>query len=297
METREVLENKFQFMIPTLPKGEKAAAIFIMNNFDKVGLMNLDVIAKEAGCSSATIIRLCKRLDYNGFLEFRNSLRNDSLNSNYYDVADDRSEQIEFFKQLMSEVIESNYDTMHSTLSLISDQYKSAGDALLSAKKVFMFGNGDAIIPCELFSLKMMKIGKPCSYYSDQDLQIFAAGTVEKGDVVICVSHTGRSRSVVSAARIAYELGATVIGVTATLKSPLQRYCTYTLNVVTKDNSDTKDIVSRRIGEQLVLETLYLYYNNYSDDNAKSKKRESASVIYRQKMDDADEAAPEEYAE
>ncbi len=293
MGTREILKNKLQFMIPTLPKGEKAAAIFIIKHLDKIGLMNLSVIAREAGCSGATIVRLCKRLGFNGFHEFRNSLRNVSLNNNYYDADEDRSGQIELFKKLMQDVISSNMDTMSSTFSLISDQYKAAGDVLLNAQKVYMIGNGDAIIPCEMFSLKMMKIGKQCTCYSDQDLQIFAAGTVSAGDVVVCVSHTGRSRSVVSAARIAYEQGAAVIGITATLKSPLQRYCTYTLNVVTKDSSVTKDIVSRRIGEQLVLETLYLYYNSHSDDSTQSNKRKSASVIYQQKMEDGDDAPSE----
>lgn len=37
--------------------------------------------------------------------------------------------------------------------------------------------------------------------YSDQDIQIFAAGTAGEGDVVIVVSHTGRSCSVVNAAK------------------------------------------------------------------------------------------------
>ena len=126
--------------------------------------------------------------------------------------------------------------------------------------------------------------------YSDQDIQIFAAGTAGEGDVVIVVSHTGRSCSVVNAAKIAYEQGATVIGITAALKSPLQRYCTYTLYVGTKDLTDTKDIVSRRIGEHLVLETLYLYYNVNVDHKAQDHRRKSADVIYSLKMNDSDES-------
>ena len=110
------------------------------------------------------------------------------------------------------------------------------------------------------------------------------------GDVVIAVSHTGRSRSVVNAAKIAYEQGATVIGITAALKSPLQRYCTYVLYVGTKDTTDTKDIVSRRIGEYLVLETLYLYYNINIDSKVQDHRRKSADVIYSLKMDDSDES-------
>ena len=289
MEIREVLEHKLEFMIPTLPKGEKAAALFITDNLSQVPFMTLDMVAKESGCSSATITRLCKRMDYNGFLEFRNAIRNESLDAKYCEVSEEDHEKDQF-KKLMQNVIDSDRETMESTLSLISAQYKSAGDAILNANRVFMFGNGEAIIPCESFSLKMAKIGRLCMSYSDQDIQIFAAGTAGEGDVVIVVSHTGRSRSVVNAAKIAYEQGATVIGITAALKSPLQRYCTYTLYVGTKDLTDTKDIVSRRIGEHLVLETLYLYYNVNVDHKAQDHRRKSADVIYSLKMNDSDES-------
>lgn len=289
MEIREELEYKLQFMIPTLPKGEKSAALFIIDNLGQVPFMTLDLVAKESGCSSATITRLCKRMDYNGFLEFRNAIRNEALDDKYCEVSGEDQEK-EQFKNLMQNVIDSDRETMESTLSLISDQYKDAGDAIINANKVFMFGNGDAIIPCESFSLKMAKIGRLCMYYSDQDIQIFAAGAADAGDVVIAVSHTGRSRSVVNAAKIAYEQGATVIGITAALKSPLQRYCTYVLYVGTKDTTDTKDIVSRRIGEYLVLETLYLYYNINIDSKVQDHRRKSADVIYSLKMDDSDES-------
>ena len=51
----------------------------------------------------------------------------------------------------MHNVIDSDRETMESTLSLISDQYKDAGDAIINANKVFMFGNGDAIIRANRF--------------------------------------------------------------------------------------------------------------------------------------------------
>ncbi len=290
MKIHEILERKLQFMIPTLPKGEKAAAMFLADNLDRVPAMTLGQIAENSGCSSATITRLCKRMDYNGYFEFRNLMRNGVLQDDCDEKAAEDPRENEF-KGLMQSIIDSDRETMESTLSLISDQYKNVGDALLKANRIFMFGNGDAIIPCESFSLKMAKAGRLCMHYSDQDIQIFAAGTAGEGDVVFVVSHTGRTRSVVNAAKIAHEQGATVVGVTAALKSPLQRYCTYVLYVGTKDMTDTKDIVSRRIGEHLVLETLYLYYNANLDNTVYDHRRKSANVVDSMTLDDTEEPA------
>ena len=94
MEIREVLERKLQFMIPTLPKGEKAAALFITDNLSQVPFMTLDQVAKNSGCSSATITRLCKRMDYNGFLEFRNVMRNEALHDEYYEEPEEDSRKV-----------------------------------------------------------------------------------------------------------------------------------------------------------------------------------------------------------
>ncbi len=283
LSNSNVLNTKLQFLLPTLPRSEHGAAAYIAENLDKIGYRTLSEIAAETNSSSATIIRLCKRMGYKGFLDFRNDIRH--MNANHGTVAvGTGSKPIpshSICQQLMLQTIEKNIETMQNTFALYSDQYDKAADALRHANVIAMFGNGDAIIPCNLISMKLMKLGKACMTYSDQDLQVFCASTIHPGDVALAVSHTGRSKSVVEAMRIAQARGAITIGITGTAKSPLLKYCLIALHTATADDSDAGDIISRRIAEQTVLETLYMNILFNSEKDVQEIKKQGAEALYK----------------
>lgn len=277
MDSFSILKTKLQFTAPSLPRGEKAAAAYLIENLYRVGSLNLNTISEEIDSSSATIIRLCKRMGYKGFLDFRNSVRLAERSPDDTDAV--ASVKQVSARELMRSVIDKNNETMLNTLALISDQYESAAFALRQANIIIMFGNGDAIIPCQLISMKLMKIGKACVVLNDQDMQMFCASSIRSGDVALAVSHTGRSKSVVEAMRIARERGAITIGVTAVAKSPLLKYCSHALYTGTADDTTAGDIISRRIGEQTVLETLYLYAVDNDETAIEEVKKQGAKVI------------------
>lgn len=276
MSELDVLRKKIEFMLSALPNSEKAAAVYLLDNLDHIGEMNLNSISQKTNLSGSTFIRFCKRMGYSGFLDFRNDVRDTVLLSKA--ISGEPGTVIPM-KQQMRMVIEKNIETMESTLALLSDQYEGVLTALRQANVIVMFGNGDAIIPCDFIKIKLMKIGKTCVTYSDQDLQVFCASTIHRGDVALAVSHTGRSKSVVEAMRIAQERGAITIGITASAKAPLLKYCQYVLYAGTVDKTDAGDIISRRIAEQTILETLYMSMLSSSTRDVTIVKRQGAEAI------------------
>ena len=75
MDSFGILKTKLQLILPSLPRSEKAAATYLIENLHRIGSLNLNTISAEIDASSATIIRLCKHMGYKGFLDFRNSVR------------------------------------------------------------------------------------------------------------------------------------------------------------------------------------------------------------------------------
>ena len=263
MDSFSILKTKLQLILPSLPRSEKAAATYLIENLHRIGSLNLNTISAEIDASSATIIRLCKHMGYKGFLDFRNSVRMAERQPDDPGFATP-VEQVSA-RELMRSVIDKNNETMLNTLALISDQYEPAAYALRKANIIIMFGNGDAIIPCVVLN--------------DQDMQVFCASSMRFGDVALAVSHTGRSKSVVEAMRIARERGAITIGVTAAAKSPLLKHCSYALLTGTVDDTTAGDIISRRIAEQTVLETLYLCTVDNNEKDIEEVKKQGAKVI------------------
>ena len=75
MDHFDILKTKLQLILPSLPRSEKAAATYLVENLHRIGSLNLNTISAETNSSGATIIRLCKHMGYRGFLDFRNSVR------------------------------------------------------------------------------------------------------------------------------------------------------------------------------------------------------------------------------
>lgn len=286
MSDLNVLKVKLQFIMTALPGSEKAAAVWLMDNLQHVGDMQLNTIAQKSSLSGTSIIRLCKRMGYKGYLDFREDVRQAAFATQQLPADMALTQQVPM-RKLMQLVIDKNIETMQSTLALFNDQYEKVLAAMQQANVILLYGNGDAIIPCELIKIKLMKIGKTCITYSDQDLQMFSAATINPGDVAMGVSHTGRSKSVVEAMRIAHERGAITIAVTCCAKSPLLKYCRYVLYGGTADGSASDELISRRIAEQTILETLYESMVNSSTTDVVSKKIRGIQEVHRMtKIDD-----------
>lgn len=281
----DIIKTKIQFLFPSLPKGEKVAAEYLVEKLEYLGEMDLVAISEETGVSQATVIRLCKRIGYSGFLEMKKKIR-----SAKYDPGQiSQTEDAENTRVVMETIIEQNIEIMRKAYALVSDGYEEAAEALVGARNIHMFGNGDAIIPCELFNIKLLKIGMPCIVVNDQDLQLFSASSMREGDVAVAVSYTGRTKSVVEAMKKAKERGAVTIGITGTAKSPLIKYCDIVLNTGYIEDYSGGDIIARRIAEQTILETLYLKIMSGIEESVKNRKMEGAENINIYKIDVTEE--------
>ena len=96
------------------------------------------------------------------------------------------------------------------------------------------------------------------SAQQDAVMQLIEASNLGPGDVAIAISSEGKSRTVVNAMRVAKERGATVICITKMSKSPLLKLSDINLFIATSDVTVGKDIVARRMAEQMIVDTLYL---------------------------------------
>jgi len=103
---------------------------------------------------------------------------------------------------------------------------------------------------------------------------------MKKGDVAIAISHSGNTRQVVDAMKIAKEAGATTICITKREKSELSVYCDIKLFTATPDISVGQEIVARRISEHAILEALYFGVLQH-DEVKKSKKIKTTSQAMR----------------
>lgn len=192
---------KIRFLIPSLPRAEKAFAQALLENPEAITHLTLADIARESNSSDASIIRFCKRLGYHGYSDLKQAFTAAIAEGD--EVHEEEIEESDDVNDILKKVFQSNVQTLQNTMVLANERYKDALDALIDAKSIHFFGVGDAFAACQFAFMKFCRLGIPCSSYSDVMLQYTIADNLGPGDVALAVSYEGRSRNVVQAMKIA----------------------------------------------------------------------------------------------
>lgn len=269
---------KLRFLIPTLPRAEKAVAQALLEKPELICLMTLAELARETDSSDASIIRFCREMGYSGFSEMKQAFANALNDSSIMTVEEIHKE--DSVLDNLQKVYKSNMQTLTDTILLADKEaYEEAVQVLLKAKSIHFFGTGDSAAVCQLFYFKFGRLGIPGSAQQDPVMQLMEASNLGPGDVAVIISYEGKSRTVLNAAKVADERGAAIICITKMSKSPLLRLSDISLFIATSDVTVGKDIVARRVAEQMVIDALYLSVLARSDKGYE-KRLNSASKSF-----------------
>lgn len=100
-------------------------------------------------------------------------------------------------------------------------EFTKAVEALAKAERIAAAGCGHSGIACRHFAHLMCCIERPARFISPAEAVHGALGFIQKGDVMLLVSRGGKTDELMPIADICRAKGATVIGVTENLSSPL----------------------------------------------------------------------------
>ena len=101
------------------------------------------------------------------------------------------------------------------------EQMRKAVEALSKAERIAAAGCGHSGIACRHFCHLMCCIERPARFISPADAVHGALGYMKKGDVMVLVSRVGKTDELLTILEVCKTKGATVIGVTENLDSPL----------------------------------------------------------------------------
>ncbi len=240
--------------IDTFSKSERKVAEVILASPSTVIHASIAALAKQANISEPTVNRFCRRLDTKGYPDFKLHLAQSLANGTPYvnrhvdenDTADEYTEKI--FESTMA-----NLDLARKSLS--TNLINRAVDLLTQANKISFFGLGASAVVAHDAQNKFFRFNVPVVYFDDILMQRMSAINSTQGDVVIVISHTGRTKSLVEVAHLAKENDATVIGITSA-GSPLAKECHIVLSVDVAEDTDLYMPMSSRIAQLMLIDIL-----------------------------------------
>jgi len=248
---------KIQAVYDSLKTAEKKAADLLIHDPQFFASATIIDAAERAGCSEATIVRLARRLGYRGYPELKANLIEGQKQKHvdlYGDINDGDSCEI-----VVSKVFKASIQALNDTLNTIDmNEYERAVNAICKANKIAFCGVGDAAAVAQSGYHKFIRLGFNALVSPDPDVQLIAASHLSNNDVLIVISHSGRTKSVLETVKYARILGVKIISITNYPFSPLTKNSDIVLITATFAEHMKGEIICKRVTELCVLESLYV---------------------------------------
>lgn len=250
---------KIRSVYDTVKSAERKALDFILEKPKDIAGLTIVEFAAKAGCSEATLVRLSRRLGYRGYPEMRKSFGGVDHAGEITDYGGIRSG--DSYAAVARKVFEASIGALRDTQGLMNDaHYEKAVGALLAARKILICGVGDAHLVALEAHQRFVRIGENCQVSEDPDLQLIMAAHLGEKDVLIAISHSGRSRTVLDVVKRAKQAEATVITITNFPVSPIAKHSDIVLLTAAFSQHHTGEVISKRISELCIIESLYINF-------------------------------------
>lgn len=249
--------TRMRSMLSSLSAKEKVAAEYIMANPEEVIHSSISELADKSGVAEATIFRLCKRLGFKGYQAFKIVLASDVVKpmENIHEEISECDTMMDITKKIFSSSIEALKDT----LSLLDNEQLEKSVACLSkAKKIDFYGSGGSGVIAQDAYHKFIRTGIPTTAHTDGHLQIMSAALLDASCVAVGISHSGSNIDVINAIQTARERGAKTIGISSTMKSPLNRAVDMAIGITSRETLFRSEAMASRLVQLTVVDALYV---------------------------------------
>jgi RpiR family transcriptional regulator, carbohydrate utilization regulator len=249
----EVL-TQIRAQLPDLVGEEKLLAEYLLLNYESVPALSLVQLAEEAQVHPSAVIHFCEEIGCEGFHALHSALSQiDSVAASVF------FEQVNGFD--LEHIARSVFDDIRKMLdqtleALDMDSMNRAADAILAADQILVLGMGTSGSTAQEFVYRLQWIGVSCKQYVDPHRQLMAVSLLDKDDLVIAVSHSGRTKNVVNCLKVAKERGAKTLCITDFPHSPCTEYADICLCAVHVENSLGIEMVATRAAHLAIVDVI-----------------------------------------
>ena len=261
--------------LPELSTAEGKVARLILDQTQAVARCALAEVAKLAHVSEPTVIRFCRSIGYDGWPDFKIKLAASLMVGVPYvhsslRAGDDTA-------VLAAKVLDNAVSALLRVRNDINaDRLDTAIGLLAGARRIEFYGVGNSGIVAADAQHKFFRFDLSTVAYSDTHTQLMAASLLSPADVLVAISHSGRSKELLDAVKLARANGCPIVAITAT-NTPLAQMATVLLRADTQEDTDIYSPMISRLVHLALIDVLALglalkYGNNASKVLEKTKQ-------------------------
>ena len=215
--------DRIKASLPSLAPAEQRVGKLVLQ--DPRAFANLPVtqLADRAHVSKPTVVRFCRSVGYDGLSDFKLKLAgsvSEGVPFIHRSVdADDKTSDVtvKVIDNTVAAFLKYRNDASSFALE---HAVQALAETHSTGKRIEFYGVGNSGIVAQDAQHKFFRLGMNTIAYSDGHMQVMSASMLGKGDCVVVISNSGRTRDLMDACDIARKRGATTIVITAS-GSPL----------------------------------------------------------------------------
>ncbi|RBW68651.1 MurR/RpiR family transcriptional regulator [Bacillus taeanensis] len=214
--------NEILFNIPsniyvTLSDSERYLLEYIHNHLEDISTMSIVKLSENANVSTATIVRLMKKIGYDGYTSFKYSLK-EKVN-----FSDDNREMDDINSEINQAIKKNEYEVIKTIQLQSIGQIEDAVQKIDNAEKIYIFARGFSVMIAQEMAIKLQLMGKNCEKHDDPNIIRLKSHKIKENELAIFISLNGETTELVEACKNLNIKQITTITLTTRMESSLGR--------------------------------------------------------------------------
>lgn len=270
-------------------KSEQKIVDYILNNKKEIASVSITDLAAVCHVSISTISLFCKKLELDGFNEFKIEITKaitphfsvSGISTGSVDKNDD-------VKTIIEKIYNLHQNAIMQTMQMIhSNDIKNAVTLIEKAKQVVCLGQGNHSTVATTAFARFSTISNKFKTILDSHLQLILISSLNKDDVIIYFSYSGATNEFLKLAKLAKKQGCKIILITRFTKSPGATYSDILLQCGSDEKPMSFGSIAAITAQLYIVDVLYheLFCRNYINSTKKREQVAEAFSSYSMSID------------
>ena len=159
------------------------------------------------------------------------------------------------------------------------DEIHRAARFFYQARQRDLYGAGGSNAICADVQHKFLRIGVRCQAYPDAHIMMMSASLLQEGDVVLVVTHSGRTSDVKAAVELAKKNGAKIICITHSYHSPIAKLADYIICSPAPETPLLGRNASARILQLTLLDAFFVSVAQLNIEQANINMQKTGAIV------------------
>jgi len=287
-EAGQELNNKGTTLalLHTVAGGRKKSfaeiARYILANYHDVAHLNLYHLAEKTGTSTATVSRFSVYLGYKNYRAFQLDMVSSAVRES---AVSDIFQKDDTPATIIRRVFELGRKNLKDTEALVDTRVLvNVARLIINARRVIFFGVGSSGLIGRLGAIRFEGLGISTAGVNDPYEGLLMLSSADRRDIVIGVSHSGRSTVTLDLLRLARKRGAYTVALTNYSDSALAKLADTAILTVFRERRINSAVSHSGISQMSVIDALYFlaaHFQGSSFEDMAEKVEENAERLLR----------------